>query len=385
MTGSGADAADLPPLTYLTFDSVVGGVAASQVLPYVERLAGRGLGVRLHSYEPGPVDEHVRRRHRDLGITWHPHRFRPLGPAGGALRVAQAALDLRRAELVHARSDLAAGSALLAGRRHWVWDVRSFWVDQRIAMGLVRPGSPEERTMRVVERHAARRSGAIVTLTDAAIPVLQERHGPAVAAKATVISTCVDLGRFPEAPMPDGDRLRILLSGSFNTLYDLPTSLRLVERLRARRAVELAVLTPDPIGPDHPLRAVNATVGSVPFSRMPEEVRRHHVGLCICRPPVGVELLGAAPTKVAEFLASGRTVVVNAGLGDMGRLVTAHDCGVALADDSDDELERAASEVDRLVTDPGVAARCRALAEERFDLDRAVDTLIGVYRTVALG
>jgi glycosyltransferase involved in cell wall biosynthesis len=385
LTPSHPAAADVPPLTYLTFDSVVSGVAASQVLPYVQRLAGRGLQVRLHSYEPAPVDAATRARHRDLGITWFPHRFRPLGPAGGALRLAQGAVQLRGAELVHARSDLAAGSAMLARRPHWIWDVRSFWVDQRIAMGMVRSGSAEERAMRRLEHHAARRSASIITLTEAAIPVLQERHGAAVARKAHVISTCVDLARFPASPMPTPEPLRILLSGSFNTLYDLDTSLRLVDRLRARRPVELTVLTPDPIGPDHPMRGVDATVGSVPFSRMPDEVGRHHVGFAICKPPVGVELRGAAPTKVAEFLACGRVVVVNADLGDMGRLVTEHDCGVALADSSDDELERATAEIERLVADPAVGARCRALAEERFNLDHAIDTLLRVYRGVTHG
>jgi glycosyltransferase involved in cell wall biosynthesis len=294
-------------------------------------------------------------------------------------------VQLRGAELVHARSDLAAGSAMLARRPHWIWDVRSFWVDQRIAMGMVRSGSAEERAMRRLEHHAARRSASIITLTEAAIPVLQERHGAAVARKAHVISTCVDLARFPASPMPTPEPLRILLSGSFNTLYDLDTSLRLVDRLRARRAVELTVLTPDPIGPDHPMRDVDATVGSVPFSQMPDEVGRHHVGFAICKPPVGVELRGAAPTKVAEFLACGRLVVVNADLGDMGRLVTEHDCGVALADSSDDELERATAEIERLVADPAVGARCRALAEERFNLDHAIDTLLRVYRGVTHG
>ena len=42
---------NLPPLTYLTFDSLAEGVGASQVLAYVERLADRGLDVRLHTFE----------------------------------------------------------------------------------------------------------------------------------------------------------------------------------------------------------------------------------------------------------------------------------------------------------------------------------------------
>jgi len=52
VTGELAGAvAGLPPLTYLTVDSVTEGIGLSQVFRYVERLAGRGIDVTLHSFE----------------------------------------------------------------------------------------------------------------------------------------------------------------------------------------------------------------------------------------------------------------------------------------------------------------------------------------------
>ena len=41
----------LPRVTYLSVDPVTSTVGASQVLAYVERLAERGVGVDLHSFE----------------------------------------------------------------------------------------------------------------------------------------------------------------------------------------------------------------------------------------------------------------------------------------------------------------------------------------------
>lgn len=376
---------DLPPLTYLTFDSALRGVGASQVTPYLRRLAARGMAVTLHSFEPRDPDGRERATFEEAGIRWRPHRFRSLGSAGGALRAVEAAVLLRGAELVHARSDLAAASAMLARRRHWVWDVRSFWVDERIAMGLVRVGSPEERVMRLIEGRAARRSSAVITLTAAAVPVLQERHGGDVAAKAHVVPTCVDLSRFRLSPMPEAEPLRVLLSGSFNPLYDLDTSVRFIRRLRRRRPVEVTVLSPDLAVGEVFAREVAATAGTVPFAEMPEQVARHHVGLSIWKESAGVGLRAAAPTKLAEFLATGRVVVVNAGLGDMRDHLGAHDCGVALAGTTDADLDDGADQLLRLVDDHGVAARCRALAEERYDVDRAVDTLVELYRRAAAG
>lgn len=371
---------DLPPLTYLSFDSALSGVGASQVTPYLERLTRRGLEVSLHSYEKVAVDEQARARFAEAGIRWHPHRFRSLGAAGGALRAGHAAALLRDAELVHARSDLAAASAMLARRPRWLWDVRSFWIDERIAMGLVTAGSPEERVMRLIERQAARRSKAIITLTKAAIPVLAERHGRGIAAKVRVVPTCVDLSRFAVSPMPDPQPLRVLMSGSFNPLYDLDACVRLVRCLRRRRKVELTVLTPDTKVGEALTESVDATVGRVPFADMPEQVSRHHVGLGMWKKEAGVGLRAAAPTKLAEFLASGRVVVVSAGLGDMEELVATYDCGTSVADASEAAIERASDEIERLVDDPGVAIRCRHAAEQHFDLDRAVDVLVDAYR-----
>ncbi|MGI9119724.1 MAG: hypothetical protein ACR2G7_06335 [Acidimicrobiales bacterium] len=337
----------------------------------------------LHSFEKVAVSSEQIERFATAGIDWRPHRFQSLGSAGGALRVAHAAVLLHGADLVHARSDLAAASTLLARCPHWVWDVRSFWIDQRVAMGLVQAGSTEERVMRLIEGRAAARSGAIVTLTAAAIPVLQQRHGGAVAEKVRVVPTCVDLSRFTVSPMPDRKPLRVLMSGSFNPLYDLEMSVRLVRCLRERRKVDLTVLSPNPSIRDTLFGSVGATFESVPFSAMPEQVAGHHVGFGICKPEAGVELLAAAPTKLAEFLACGRPVVVNAGLGDMQGLVEANDCGVVVMGSSDIELVRVAGEIERLVDDPEVSERCRLVAKRHFDVDVAVEKLLELYRRAA--
>ena len=98
---------------------------------------------------------------------------------------------------------------------------------------------------------------------------------------------------------------------------------------------------------------------------------------------MGATGYSATPTKVGEFLSCGRPVVVNAQLGDLDELLPRYDCGVVVADHSPGEIRRAADEIERLVGDPGTPARCRALAETHFDLDRAVEQLIATYRLAA--
>jgi glycosyltransferase involved in cell wall biosynthesis len=367
-----------PALTYLTMDSVTGGVGASQVLPYVSRMADRGLEVELHSFEDGSVAAPPA---IGAGVTWCPHPFGVQGQVGGLGRVARGAAAVRRADVVHARSDLAAASVLLGRPRAWVWDVRSFWVDQRIALGMIRRGSAVERAFRAVERQAASGASAITTLTQAAIEELARRHGPGVAEKARVVTTCVDLDRFPLTPFPDRP-LSLLLSGSYNALYDLPTMLRFTAAVRRCRPATLTLLRPSATPWDEAVLGDGGQVGSSSFADMPGHVAAHHAGLSVCGTGDRRAILAAMPTKIGELLACGRPVVVNAGLGDCDSLLAEGGAGVVLAGNADDDLDRGASELLDLVDDPDTPARCRRLAERRFSLDGGVETLLAVYREI---
>lgn len=372
----------LPPLTYLTVDSLAEGVGASQVLPYVERLAQRGLEVTVHSFEHGSDHPEVQRRLDAAGVQWHPQPFGAPGGRGGVRRVLRLAQATRGAELVHARSDLAAAAALLGRSGRWVWDVRSFFADQRIELGMLRRGSSEERVLRVVERRAARSAHAVITLASAAIPALESRHGPGVAAKATVIPTCVDLDRFRPSALPGSDVLRLLFSGSLNRYYDVPLMLRLYERARRRGATELTVLAPGETPWDPELTEAGVVRRRAAPDEVPAEVKAAHVGLGMCRTDVGDSLRAAMPTKLAEFLASGRPVVVNPGLGDMDALVATHRCGVVVSGSSNGQLDTALDHLQALLEDPQTPDRCRGVAEEHFDLDKGVSQLVSVYQTV---
>jgi len=365
----------VPDLTYLTMDSVVAGVGASQVMPYVERLAARGMRVELHSFEhhrparPAPLAH---------GVIWRPHNFGAGGPAAGLGRVVVGATAVRGADVVHARSDMAAASALLGRPRAWLWDVRSFWVDQRIALGMIRRGSALERSLRAMERRVAHGATAITTLTQAAIEELARRYGGSIADKARVVTTCVDLERFRLSPFPD-EPVSLLLSGSYNALYDLPTMLRLVAAIRRRQLAELTFLRPEATPWDEAVLAAGARIASSPFTDMPRHVRAHHAGLSVCVTSDRPALVGAMPTKIGELLASGRPVVVNAGLGDCDALLPRAGAGVVLQGIDDVALERAVMELIDLLADPETPLRCRRLAEQHFNLDRAVSSLWEVY------
>ena len=368
-------------LTYLSVDSLGEGIGASQVLAYVERMQKRGADVTLYSFEKSTPDARTAARLVKAGVEWRPQPFGKRGTRGGLGRIARGAMHIRNAELVHARSDLAGASALLGRPDRWVWDARSLYVDQKIELGEVARGSPQESVLRKVESSCARSCDAAIVLTRASIEVLAERYGHDVLAKITVIPTCVDLERFPLTPMTN-DHLRLLLAGTINAYYDVPLMVELAKRVKTRVPSEFHVVAPGATRWDAELAAEADAIMSASPDEMPKLIAQSHVGLCVCRENAGASLKASMPTKIAEFLASGRPLVVNPGLGDASDLLIESDCGVVVEGRSPDALERAVDELLRLTNDPATPDRCRALAQKHFNLEAGVDSLIDVYRGI---
>ena len=372
-------------ITYLSFDSLAEGVGASQVLAYVEKLSERGVQVSLHTFEKIPPTKGLQERLHDAGVIWHTHKFGRFGAAGGISRVLRAAMAIRGANLVHARSDLAAAATMLAGVKNWLWDFRSFYVDQKIELGELRRGSIQEKVLRVVAKQAAKRSTAIVTLTQTSIPLLVQQYGDEIAEKAYVITTCVDTETFMQTEMPASDPLRLLLSGTINSYYDVPLMIQLVQHAAKQTALELHVVTPSSTKWDEELDQIATTRRAAAPWEIDAIVAGSHAGLAVCREDAGISLRGSMPTKIGEFLASGRPVVVNRSLGDIASLIELRGCGVVLDDPTPEGLDIATTSLLELVRDPETATRCRHLALEYFDLSNAVRELKRIYSAMHNG
>jgi glycosyltransferase involved in cell wall biosynthesis len=213
--------------------------------------------------------------------------------------------------------------------------------------------------------------------------VLEARHGPSLTPNRAVVATCVDLDAFVERPAPPvGSVIRLMLSGSLNRYYDVPTMLRLHARLQELRPATLTVVAPGATEWDEAFGDVGAERITARPRDMPAVVARATAGLSICRSDVGDSLAAAVPTKIAEFLATGRPVIVNRGLGDMDAIVAQHRCGVVLDGTSAAAVDAAVTAIQELVDDPELGHRCRQAALDHFSLGAGVERLLSLYEAV---
>lgn len=394
---------------YLCYLGIDEPLVQTQVVAYLEGLLHGGFRPVLLTFEPRPLtrEETDARRARlaARGVRWHWVRYhkRPTVPATAwdvlvGIVVGLALVRSYRVKLLHARSHVPGVMALvlkwLTGAR-LLFDVRGFMAEEYVDAGVWPAGGFLFRLTKRLERRLVRAADGIVVLTARAKELLQRWYPRECRGKPVrVIPCCVDLrdGRFPDAARaPGGDGLALVYVGKLGGWY-------LVEEMAALAAAARDAVpnfrwqvwtqsAPDLLRPALRARGLNGevAVGTLP----PEEVGRAltaaDVAVSLIKPCLSK--LSSSPTKVAEYLAAGLPVISTAGIGDLDDVLGGRGrgpVGVLVRELDERGYRQALAEVQELRRDPELAARCRRVAREEFDLrDVGWARYVEMYRAVA--
>ena len=392
-----AQAVDRRRVVFVSYDGVLAGPGRTQTVPYVRGLADRGHAMALVTYEdPQRLEDAeriaaVRAALGDLPWTVVPRRGRSLADLGAGLRALKHVLAKQQAELVHARGYVPGFLARLA-RVPFVFDMRGFWPDERVDGGLWSRRSFGYWLWKRIERMLLRRAGSVVTLTERARDEMHRLDMIPADTPIHVTPTCTDLQRFrpvKRAARPAAARTaarRFVMLGGTSTWYLLDPMLDLAARALARDPTAvLHVLTEDP---PEPIRAGLASRGiepervlvrAIPAADVPAWISGAYAALILIR---ACWSKGAScPTKLGELLACEVPVLMNAGIGDVDRLLGGRRVGVTVTDLTEEAYDAALSGLDALWQDGAsdLRRRCRALAEEQFALEGALDRYEAAY------
>ena len=378
----------------------------SQVVPYVKGLASLGYRMKLVSFEKPRILRDARRvsslrqELAETGVDWSPLRYhRRWSLASTSYDVLHGIrLGLRThkssgVSLIHARSYVAGLMAReIAARASvpWIFDMRGFWVDERIGAGLWTDGSPVVRLARSVERSLLERADALVHLTQQGARLASELAPGVTLPKASVIPTCVDLERFAPADNPEELRGRlgvasgpvIIYIGSLSTWYLAELTLRVGGEFVRRTGGSFVVLTREVeyVQGLAERLDVHPLVESVEYGRVSDWIAMADVGLALVRPDHAKR--ASAPTKVGEYLACGLAVAATAGVGDLSDHFEGS--GVAITVSPSQEPERIVDRVLEALETTDRVAKARALAETHYDLQTAVEGFAALYRSLGV-
>ena len=365
-------------ITYVTVDSVSEGVGSSQILPLLCRLSKSGIKIHLISFEKVATKPDVEKILSSHGIDWSRLEFGRNGALAGAQRLFRLTRAIRQTDLIHARSDIPTLAAIFSRKAPVLWDIRSLWASQR---AFIEKNSLKKVIflgLKPIEKICCMFSSGISSLTHAVVEILETRYNNVPKIRA-VVPTAVDLEKFKfNLEMPQ--IVRGLYSGTYNNYYDLEKSLEYISAIRELQDLEVHWARPSESGIEK-LKAGESKIFEATYSLMPQIISEYSFGISICRQNAGPSLKAAMPTKIAEFLASGRPIVVSKGIGDMDCFLKEFKAGVIIDTENDSLLAKARELLD-LLTDPETPKQCRALAEKYFNIESGVSTYIKTYNQI---
>ncbi|TMW71331.1 glycosyltransferase family 4 protein [Thauera sp. UPWRP] len=393
----------MTPTLYLTRNGLLEPLGQSQVFSYLRGLSQQHR-VTVISYEKAEdwADTArvaaLRAECEQLGIRWLPQRFRPqpkiIAPAFSMMRMAWlVAREVRTqgVRLIHARSYIPAAVALVVGRITgvpFIFDMRALWPEELITARRLRRGSLLHWAMVAAERACLRRAGAVVSLTHAAVEHLERVYPDDMAGQTVaVIPTCADLARFVPAAQAPARRvigcLGTVVSGWFRLDW-LAAFVAVAARRDPGLCFELttrddAARVREAIGGDADLQS-RLSVAPCASEKVHEVLQGQMASVMFFTHGLGK--LGSSPTRMAEILGCGLPVVANEGVGDVAQIILEYRVGVLVTGASALEMEVAWDNLQQLLADPDLPARCRRAAEEVFSLEAGTAAYSVLYAEI---
>jgi glycosyltransferase involved in cell wall biosynthesis len=385
---------------YLCYQSLLEPLTQTQVVNYLEGLAGSGYGIVLLTFEPRPLSRSEadvwRERMARKGITWYWRRYHkwPTVPATAWDILVGVLTGLRLIRqhgvtLLHARAHVPGvmGLALkwLTGVK-LLFDVRGLLAEEYADAGVWNEGGTLFHVTKQVERMLVHHSNGVVVLAERAKALLQEWYPREIDGKPlVVIPCCVDLRNTPPDSGPFSDCVErrsettLVYVGKLGGWYLVEPMVAFVAA--ARRVIpglswdvwtQSSSESLEQIVCEAGLEDCVSVARTTP-EELPLKLSQADAALCFIKPCLSK--MASSPTKLGEYLAAGLPVVCTAGIGDVDAILNTgvgdgRPVGVLIRDFDDVAYLNAIEGLQRLLRDPETPSRCRAVAETRFDLER---------------
>jgi glycosyltransferase involved in cell wall biosynthesis len=397
-----------PKVLYISYNAASDPVAQSQVVPYVERLAGYGIDISLLTFEKkankciSEFSKNLEGRLARSGIMWYRLRYhkRPSLPATiydilQGIIFLYFLLSTRKFNVVHARQIVPATICMALGKIikfKWVFDMRGLFAEESVAHNW-KEGGLKYKLVKLMEKEALLSADYIIVLTRRQKDFMTSLHFLRNKNKAIeIIPACVDLEKFCLSEKNRdvaneiglGQRFVLVYLGSLGTCYLLPEMIDFFLCLRKRidNAFFLFVTHSDKelvihTAKEKGLKEDDFRVIASPFNEIPSILSICDVGIYFINP---YKKFGSFPIKFGEYLACGLPLIINSGIGDTGDIATEYKVGAVIDDFSIDGYEHALNQLLELLSRKDILRqRCRETADKYLSLTMAIQRYKYIY------
>jgi glycosyltransferase involved in cell wall biosynthesis len=305
-----------------------------------------------------------------------------------------------RPALFHCRSYIPLAAVMQASRRNkipFIFDMRGFWIDQRIEGKVWRYSHPLYRLIityfRRLEANALKEAAAIVVLTNDAKQVVLSRSEYS-GAPVYVVPCSVDLKKFKYERQTREtirlalgvaeDEILLVYAGSSGSVYrtDVIFMVHAAAKRKGHRIKLLLLGKHDAgklyeggraISPD--LRPDDVMTKLVPHGEVANYLSAADFGACFLA--TTFSSLGVSATKVGEYLCCGLPVLTNSGIGDILEIVINKENGFVLPDFSENNVEKLIDAMPSLLR--ADRSEIAHQARQIYDLEKALDVYDSIY------
>jgi glycosyltransferase involved in cell wall biosynthesis len=397
-------------ILYITYDGLTDPLGQSQILPYLKGLSAAGYRFTVLSFEKKDryhrEKEVVRQLTNSSGIDWVPMRFtaRPpvLSKLYDAVRMREKAVALHKQKtfaMVHCRSYVAADAGLYLKKKFgikFLFDMRGFWVDERVdggAWNLQRP------FYRMVYNRYKKKEAVYVTAADGIISLTeagkQEIKSWSCYAQDYIevipCSTDFKLFAIADANKKEASRTKLGIGkevlvfsylGSIGAWYLLDEMLQFFAQAKKTfpKAIFLFITAEDPaliIEPSkkHRIAASDLLIFSARRNEVPFYIGASDLNIFFIKQ--SYSKIASSPTKLGEILAMGLPVICNSRIGDVEEIVETTNAGYVVDDFRKEDFEAAIHAIPMLLSKNALDIRNKAM--EYYRLENAIEKYKSVY------
>jgi glycosyltransferase involved in cell wall biosynthesis len=388
---------------YASYDGILEPLGHSQVLNYL-LLLQKEYDIILVSFEKTSDWKSIDKRKeldgiiKNSGIFWYPLQYTKNPPYLSTffdtlkLLFLSSLLYIKfKPKIFHARSYVTAfvGNILrFFTDVKFVFDMRGFWVDERVDGGIWKKNSIPYKVSKYYERKFFKNCDHLVSLTEAGISEM--RHLNLIdfsTKKYSVIPTCVDLDRFFPRKRDFNNPFVLGYVGSVGTWYVfdavifcfseliriMPNAKILIVNRDQHKFIEDKLLSAGILRSSFELISAN-------FHEIPALIHRMSAGIFFIKQVFSK--LGSSPTRLAEFLACGIPCLTNEGIGDVSEILGYKKCGVIVNSFDESKLRYGLFELIELTKDVNVLENCVSSASLYFSLEKGVEEYKRIYESL---
>jgi len=345
-------------ILYLSYDGLLDPLGQSQILPYLEGLAGLTHSITIISFEKKSKCHLQAALHKRLmakNIYWRPLRYHkhPLiaSTVWDLLRMlacARKLIEEKKIDVIHARSYLPAIVAMKLKQQKektpFIFDTRGFWIDERIEGKIWNPKNPIFKLvinyLRKQEKQLFAQAESTIVLTEKA-KFLLANSNPAYSnpEKTQAIPCCVDTELFSQSTVPleiqnmwrsklkIGESNKVIVyHGSWGSWYLTKQMLDFMS-YAANRDPDyfILIITPDhgetilKEAMQHNIPLARVAVYSASRNEIPELLSIASLALFFIYPVFSKQ--ASSPTKLGEIVSMSLPLITNKGVGDNDQLL----------------------------------------------------------------